>query len=90
MLQRRLEILAERQDLAADGDQVIEHAVDFLFSLAKAKHHAGLADQALVFGDLEQLQAAVIFSLRAYAVVKPRDGFDVVIENLRPFVEHPL
>ena len=52
----RLEILAQREDVAADGDQVVEHRVDLMLFLTQAEHHARLGDEALTLGDLKESQ----------------------------------
>ena len=57
---------------------------------AEAEHHAGLGDEALLLGDLQELQRAVILGLRADLVVEPRDGFDVVVEDFGLLVEDEL
>ena len=90
VVERRLEVLAEGEDVAADGDEVVEDGVDLVFGFTQAEHHAGLADEALLFGDLKELEGAMVFGLGADGAVESRDGFDVVVEDVGFLVEDEL
>ena len=71
--------MAEGEDVAANGDEIVEDAFDFMLFFAEAEHHSSFGGEALVFGDLKELEAAVIFGLGADRFVKARDGFDIMI-----------
>src|SRR5688500_4753397 len=90
VLPGRLEVLAEGEDVAGDGDEVVDDGVDLVRLLAEAEHDAGLGDEPLLFGGLEELERAVVLRLRADALVEARDRFHVVVQDLRTLVEHEL
>src|ERR1700679_3885111 len=54
MLRRRPQVLAERQNLASDGYQIVQHLIDLIVPLAEAQHHPCFGNKSLAFGDLKE------------------------------------
>ena len=64
MLRRGLQVLAQREDIATDRDQIINDGLDLMLLLAQAQHHAGLGGEALIPGDPQQFQRAAVLRAR--------------------------
>ena len=88
----RAQILADRQNLAADLAQILERGDELVVLLAETDHQAGLGRDVrrVAARALEQLQRARIAAARARHAVQPRHRFGVVIQHVRPRVEHGL
>src|SRR5690606_2840882 len=87
---RGLQVLADRHDIDAVGDEIIHQLDYFILGLAQAYHDAALRTQSLLLGAAKHLERALVVGLRAHAPVESRYGFDVVIEDVRPRIEHDL
>ena len=87
---RGTEILADRQNSAADIAKIPERGRELLVLLAEAHHHTGLRGDVggVAAGAIEQLQRPRVPSPRSRHLVQPRNGFGVVIEHVGPGIEH--
>ena len=81
---RGLEVLAEGQEVAADGAEVGQGLEDLLGRLAQAEHQAALGPDvgAGLLGVLEDRQADGVLALAADVLLEPGDGLQVVVEDL--------
>ena len=85
MLFRRLEILSDRQNVAAGGQNIIHEDRDLLVRLAKADHESGLGqDRRILFLYIAQnAQRPLIARLRADGLLKLFDRLNIQIEHIR-------
>ena len=54
MLRGRLQVLSEGEDVAGDGNQVIQHGFDLVSFFTEPEHHSGFCDKRLLLCDLEE------------------------------------
>src|SRR3954453_4161452 len=83
-----LQVLGDRDDVDSGRAQVAHRLDDLVVALAEADDDAALREER-VAGELlrarEQRQGAVVIPLRsAHAAMQAADGFDVVVEDVRP------
>ena len=90
VLRRGLQVLADGHDIAADGDEVVQNALDLGRLFAQTEHDAGLGDEVLLFGDLQEIERAGILGLRADGAIEAGHSFQVVVEDFRAFIENQL
>ena len=84
MSRRRLKVLAEREQVAADRAEVGQGFDDLLGRLAQAEHQAALGAEvrARSFDVLEHREADRILALAPDVLLEPGDGLEVVVEHL--------
>ncbi len=87
---RRLEVLADGHHIDAGLGEVVHQRQHFIFRLAEADHDATLGTEALLFGNAQHIERALVDRLGPHTAIEPRYRLDVVVEDLRPFVEHDL
>ena len=92
VVRRRAEILAQRQDLAADFAQVVHRLEKFRFRFAQPEHDAALGDdvRCKFLRAAQDLERGAVFRARTHRGREPLDRLEVVIENLGRGVEHEL
>ena len=82
VVRRRAEVLADGDDVDADGREVGEQPVDLGVGLAEADHEPGLGHEAGGLGPGEHRQAAGVAGRRAHGPLQPGDRLDVVVEHI--------
>ena len=86
-----MQVLAEGEDVHADGAQVIHGFQDFLIGLAQAQHQAGLGDDrgAMALGVLQHPQGLLVTGARiTHLIGQAFDRLDVLREDLQAGVHH--
>ena len=85
MLFRRLEILSDRQNVAAGGQNIIHEDRDLLVCLSEADHESGLGqDRRILFLYIAQnAQRPLVARLRADGLLKLFDRLNIQIEHIR-------
>ena len=86
----RTEVLPDRQDLAADVAQIPEGREQFVALFAETHHQSGLRRDVRRDAPraIEQFQRARVTAAGARHAVQPRNCFRVVVQHVRPRVEH--
>ena len=81
-----LEVLAQREDVRALRGEILEGVENFLLFFAEAEHEAGLGGDIgmRLLGAAEEFERTLVQRALADLAVKARNGFGVVIENVRP------
>src|SRR5439155_12406332 len=82
MVPRRLEILADRQDVESDPRQVVHHAEQLVPRLTVTHLDPGFREKTLLPRLLEHHDRALIVGRAAYLALEPGDAFDVVAEHV--------
>jgi hypothetical protein len=84
------QVLADRHGVDGRRAQVAQHRLDLRVGLAEADHQPALRDppRLQLLRRVQQLEAALVASLRAQPGEQARDGLDVVVEHLGRRVEH--
>ncbi len=92
MLGGWLEVLAERQVIAADRPQVGHRLDDLLGRLAQAEHQPALGEcfGPGPLGMRQDRQAHVVSTLPAHLLLEASHGLDVVIEDLGAGRQHAV
>ena len=92
MLFRRLEILSDRQNVAAGGQNIIHEDRDLLVCLSEADHESGLGqDRRILFLYIAQnAQRPLIARLRADGPLKLFDRLNIQIEHIRMRGDHDI
>ena len=85
-----LEVLPDREDVAAVRVEVAHDRVDLLGPLPEADHDARLRALTGVFGAADLLERALVARLRADLAVEPLDGLHVVTHDLLPAGDHAV
>lgn len=83
MVSRRLEVLADGDDVAADCSQVAHDVAGLIHCLPHTQDQTRLSRHAMLFGLSKKFKRSLIFPLRPERWKEPPDGFNVVIQNLR-------
>ena len=85
MLGCGLQVLAQRQHVTAHAAQVGEDVEQFFQGFAETQHEAGLGEH---FGSFflalcKEVERSLVVCIAADAVVQPRHGFGVMVEDIR-------
>ena len=90
MLGRRLQILADGQEIDICGAHVIHHLQDARTGFAKPHHDPRLGEHRRVqlFDLLQQAQRVEIARTGAHFEIKARHGFKIVVEHIRARLDH--
>ena len=92
MLGRRLQILADGQEIDVGGAQIVHHLQDLLARLAQPDHQAGLGEHRGI--DLlhprQQAQRGEVARARPDRRIEPRHGLEIVVEDVGPRRDHGL
>ena len=83
VLSRRLKVLTDGHDIAADGSEVAHDVAGLVQGFSHPEDQPGLGAHAQLLRLAEELDRALIFPLGSEGREQASDGFDVVIENLR-------
>jgi hypothetical protein len=92
MARRRLQILADGEEVDAGRAHVVHHLMDLALLLAQSDHDPGLREQTGIthLDAVEQTQRVVIASARPHRAIEPRHGLEIVIVDVRPGVDDLL
>ena len=73
------------------GAEVFEKAIGFVLLFAQPDHEAGFSEHAgtVATGEVQHIERLLVIRLRTDLAVKPRHGFHIVIEHVRPGIQHP-
>ena len=87
---RRLQVLADGDEVDAGGPHVVHHLHDLFLGLAQADHDAGLGELVRVplLDHLQQAQAVEVARARPDLQIQARHGLEVVIEDVGLGVDH--
>ena len=90
MLARRLQILADGEEIDARGAQIVHHLHDLFAAFAQPHHQArfGEAVRHQFLGALEKPQRREIARAGPHRQIKPRHGFEIVVEDVGPRRHH--
>ena len=85
MLDGRLEILAEGQEIDPGDAQIIHHLHHLGAAFAEAEHQAGFGENLWIMGfyPVEQAERLVIARAGADRGIESRHGFKIVVEDIR-------
>ena len=80
-----LEILAKGENISALRGEVLHRREDFVFFFAKTQHQACFCGDVGVscFGAAEKFERTLVERAFAYLAIEARDGFGVVVQNIR-------
>ena len=86
MLARRLQILADGEEIDVGRAQIVHHLQHLVALLAEADHDAGLGEQRRVelLGALQQPQRSEIARARPHGQIFRRHGLEIVVEDVGP------
>src|SRR5436305_1966855 len=92
MLERWAKILPDGEYIDLVRAHIMHDFDNLIPCLAQSQHEAGLGWRGGIhfFGPLEHLERTLVDGLRAHALVQPGNGFDVMIENIGPGIDHDL
>ena len=94
VLDRRPQVLADREDVAVDRAQRLERLGQLVAGLAQADHQAALGVDLVAvlrgvdLGPLEDAQRPVPAGALADRLLEPPHGLEVVVEDVRPGLHH--
>ena len=88
VLHRRLQVLADGEEIDVGDAQVVHHLGDFGPGFAEADHQAGLGEDRRdpLLHAVEQAQRLVVARAGTDGGIQPRHGFQVVVEHVGPGV----
>ena len=85
MFARRLQILADGEEIDAGGAQIVHDLHDLVAAFAEADHQAGFGEALRIqfLGAFEQAQAGIVARAGPHLEIEPRHGFEIVVEDVR-------
>src|SRR6266700_1680992 len=92
MLERWAKVLPNSEYIDIVRVHIMHDFDNLIPGLAQSQHEAGLGWRGGIhfFGPLEHLERTLVDGLRAHALVQPGNGFDVMVENVGPGIDHDL
>ena len=90
VVRRRPQVLADRDDVDADGGEVGERLDDLVVGLPHADDQPRLRRHAGGLRPGQQGEAAGVAGRRAHGPLQPRHRLEVVVEDIRPGVDDRL
>ena len=86
MARRRLQVLADREEIDPGRAHVVHHLMDLALLLAEPDHQAGLGEHrgVLLLDPVEQAQRVVVARARPHRAIEPRHGLEVVVVDVGP------
>ncbi len=90
VLHRRLQVLADGEEIDIGHAQIVHHLQDFGAGFAEPDHQAGFGEDRRIepLHRVEQTQRLVVARARADRRIQPRHGFEIVVEHVRPGFGH--